>query len=304
MEQRMRSSALRGNISIWAWTASIIVHAVLLAGLTVVEFSPGERRSAVKRTPSARLARIQEIAHSSFLMPKPKIERKGIVPPRSVPGCLQIQQITAAPEKTACNLDGLTAGSVGASGVLPYDKISRAGAEFFGTPLGARKVCFLVDCSGSMHGMFRKVAERLKNTVMDLRADQYFYIIFFGWDELIENGGGKLIRATEQSKSNACDFIDRTAPGGGTNILAALERAMQIQDNHGQKPSVIFFLTDGFELLPGDNDLLPGKIMVVRKRLSPEVKINTIGFWAQPTDCAVLRAIARESGGEFSYVEP
>jgi hypothetical protein len=49
---------------------------------------------------------------------------------------------------------------------------------------------------------------------------------------------------------------------------------------------------------------LPEKIATMRRRLSPESRINTIGFWAQPADCELLRAIALESQGRFSYVEP
>jgi hypothetical protein len=304
MEQRMRGSALRGNISIWAWAVSIIVHTVLLAGLTLVKFSPEKHRPSVRQTPAARITRIREIAHSSFIMPKPKIERQSVRPHLPVSSRLPIQPLAATPDGAVADLGCLAAKPGGTSGALPYSKISSGEAEFFGRPLDARRVCFLVDCSGSMHGVFRKVAERLKRTIMDLKADQYFYIIFFGRDRLIENGGGRLIRATEQTKSEACEFIDRTTPGGCTNVLSALERAMEIQDNRGRKPSVIFFLTDGFELLPEDNELLPEKIATIRKRLSPEVRINTIGFWAQPADCAVLEVIARESRGRFSYVEP
>ncbi len=303
MEHRMRGSAPAGAISIWAWAVSIIFHALLLAGLTLVKFTPEKLRPAITQTPAARITRIREIVHSSFVMPKPKVKSPLAQTSQPVSDRLPLQVAAAPPEKNAFDLGRLAAKPGSALSKLPHNKISSAESEFFGSPLGARKICFLVDCSGSMHGMFQQVAERLTSSVMSLQPDQYFYIILFGRDRLIENGNGQLIRATGRAKSEACDFIGRVRPGGRTNALAALKRAMEITDSRGRKPAVIFFLTDGFELLPDDNRLLPQKIAAMRKHLSPETKINTIGFWAQPVDCAILKEIARESGGRFSYVE-
>jgi hypothetical protein len=300
MEQRMRSWASVGSISIWAWIASIFVHTLLLAGLAFLQFSPEKHRPAVTPTPAARMTRIRKAMHSSCVMPKPKIT-KPLARPRRL-GPVHLADIQ--PDRTVEGLACLAAKSSGSSSTLPYSKISPAEIEFFGSPLDARKICFVVDCSGSMHGMFQRVAERLKSVIMRLQPDQYFYIILFGRDRLIENGEGQLIRATDRAKLEACDFVDGAAPAGRTNAIAALGRAMEIQDGRGRKPAVIFFLTDGFELLPEDDRLLPQKIAAMRKHLSPETKINTIGFWAQPTDCAVLKAIASQSGGRFSYVEP
>lgn len=290
-----------GSIHIWAWGVSIFVHFFLLAGLTLVKFSPEKQKPAIARTPATRITRIKEAMHSSCVIPKPKIKRPFTQPCLLSPAQLSIPNIP--PDRTADDLACLAVKSSDSSSRLPYSKISPEETEFFGCPLGARKICFVVDCSGSMHGMFQRVAERLKNVIMSLEPDHYFYIILFR-DRLIENGNGQLVRATGRAKLEARDFVDGVTPEGRTNAIAALERAMKIQDNHGCKPAVIFFLTDGFELLPEDNILLPQRLAAMRKRLSPETKINTIGFWTKPIDCAILRAIALESGGEFSYVEP
>jgi len=293
-----------GSISFWAWVSSIAVHALLLAVLALVQFSPKKHLPAVKQTPAARITRIKEIVNSPLVIPKPKVKKPHGQLLRPFPDHSPMLMGTTPPDATASNLACLAAKPSTVLSTLPHSKISAAGNEFFGSPIGGRRVCFVVDCSGSMHGMFRQVSERLKSTIMNLRPDQYFYIILFNRDRLIENGDGQLVRATSRAKLQACSFIDNATPAGQTNALAALKRAMEIQDNRGRKPAVILFLTDGFELLPEDDSLLPEKIAAMRKRFCPETKINTIGFWAQQADCAILRAIARESGGRFSYVEP
>jgi hypothetical protein len=298
-----RSSPM-GSISFWAWVSSIAIHILLLAGLALVQFSPEKHLPVVKQAPATRVTRIKEIVNSSFVMPKPKIKKphSRLLSPFTDHSLMLTSN--TLPDASASNLACLAAKPNSVLGGLPHSKISTMENEFFGSPVESRKICFVVDCSGSMHGIFRQVSERLKNTITNLRPDQYFYIILFNRGRLIENGEGQLIRATSRAKLQAGSFIDNATPAGRTNALSALKRAMEIQDNRGRKPDVILFLTDGLELLPEDNRLFPNKIAAMRKRLAPETKINTIGFWAQPADCAILRSIANESGGQFSYVEP
>ena len=144
-------------------------------------------------------------------------------------------------------------------GILPR------GVEFFGSWTDRRKVCYLVDCSGSMQGIFGRVRKKLKESIANLQPDQYFYIIFFS-SNLSESGEGHLLRATEPAKSAAYDFIDSIRPAGQTNALAALERAVQIRDSSNISPSVVYFLTDGFELTTEDAQRLPQKTANLLRR--------------------------------------
>jgi len=177
------------------------------------------------------------------------------------------------------------------------------GVEFFGSWTDQRKVCYLVDCSGSMQGMFGRVQRKLKDSIKGLQPDQYFYIIFFGGDRLFEFGDGELLRARRQAKSAAYDFIDSVRPAGQTNAIAALERAVQIRDSRGAGPSVVYFLTDGFELTTEDEQRFSQKISNLLKRFAPRPRINTIGFWSAGSDRKMLETMAKQSGGEFVFVE-
>ena len=182
------------------------------------------------------------------------------------------------------------------SGILPK------GVEFFGSWTDQRKVCYLVDCSGSMQGIFGRVRKKLKESIGNLQPDQYFYIIFFGSEKLFEFGNGRLLRATREAKSAACEFIDSARPAGRTNALVAMERAVKVRDESGHSPAVIYFLTDGFELTTKDVPRFSQKIVNLLKRFAPATKINTIGFWPQSQDRRMLETIARQSGGEFILV--
>ena len=106
-------------------------------------------------------------------------------------------------------------------------------------------------------------------------------------------------RAAASVKFSACDFIDSAKPAGKTNAIAALQKALQVKDVSGVGPSVIYFLTDGFELDDEGGKGLLKQISRMRSRLAPQVKINTIGFWPQGQDRLMLSSIASLSGGEF-----
>jgi Mg-chelatase subunit ChlD len=188
-------------------------------------------------------------------------------------------------------------GGSAASGVSLPNRV-----EFFGSWTEERKVCYAVDSSGSMRGMFRRVRENLKKSIEALQPDQYFYIIFFGGKELLELGSGRLLRATPKAKSAAYDFIDSVQPAGQTNALAALERAVQIRDSSGNSPAVIYFLTDGFELTTENTRRFSQRISNLLRKSSPKTKINAIGFWPTKGDRKTLEAIATQSGGEFVLV--
>ena len=115
-------------------------------------------------------------------------------------------------------------------------------------------------------------------------------------------GNGKLIRATHKNKSAACEFIDSIAPAGQTNAAKALKRAAQVRDSKGQSPSLIYFLTDGFELTIKDQSSFSRKIETLLRRSAPRTKINTIGFWPQDDDRKMLETIAKQSNGRATFI--
>ncbi|MHC4423997.1 MAG: vWA domain-containing protein, partial [Planctomycetota bacterium] len=247
---------------------------------------------------------VKKLMQASLIMPKPKV-RKVSTPhfAKSSNGLspINLNFGTAGPSSQS---PGSLAGPSGTQGPFSLaDSANFANSiEFFGSSTKLRKVCYLVDCSGSMLGVFGRVQKELKDSIVKLQPDQYFYIIFFGGDRLFEFRNGRLLRATPKAKSTAYNFVDSIRPTGQTNALAAFERAMQIRDGQGLGPAIVYFLTDGFELTTEDKKSFTQKIANLQRRFAPRTKINTIGFWPQSRDRELLRLIAKQSGGEFVFV--
>ena len=299
----MTDTSRRGSITIWAWLVSLGIHVALLAVFAFIKFSQSSDVSPAAVRPTVTIAQIEKFTQQSRVFPKPKIER--LLPDRRRAVRKEpmdfSSRVKIEPSDKGQQLPKISgAGGIAllsAGGVLPET------VEFFGQKTNRRKICYVVDCSGSMQGLLGEVRKQLKNSIANLQADQYFYIIFFRGERLLESGYGRLVRATTKTKSAAYDFIDGARPGGTTNAINALERAMRIRDQLGRSSELIYFLTDGLDLEGGNTARFPGLVENLRKKLAPATKINTIGFWAQHADCEILRAVARRSGGEFINIE-
>jgi len=213
--------AVRGS-AFWAWAISIGVHLIVLSVFGIVRFSKAQGQDRRRLAPMGRIESIKQPTQTAPVMPKPKMSKAPAIIARnryarmgekSLPldrifspakPILQDWQGTDSSESTFSPASGEFSGRI----------------EFFGSGGGQRKVCYLVDCSGSMQGIFPQVRKKLKESIAALQPDQYFYVIFFGGDKLYEVGEGKLLRAAPKAKSAASGFIDTMRPAGKTNAMA------------------------------------------------------------------------------------
>jgi hypothetical protein len=276
------------------------LHIGLLAVFAFIKFSQFSGISSPATESTVTITQIEKLTKQSRIWPKPKIKR--LLPdqrtavrkkPMDFSGRVKIEPSDKSQQFPKISGTGSIA-LLSGSGVLSNT------VEFFGQKANQRKICYVVD---SMQGLLGRVRKQLKDSIANLQPDQYFYIIFFRGEQLLESGHGRLVRATTKTKSAAYDFIDSARPGGTTNAINALERAMRIRDQLGRSAELIYFLTDGLDLEGGNTARFSGLVENLRKKLAPATKINTIGFWAQHADCEILRAVARRSGGEFINIE-
>jgi len=302
--QRMVSNARIGGVPFWALTASICIHLGVLTAFAFVKFSQSEAKTGRGPLPMAKVSRVEKLMQADLVTPKPKVKRPA--KNRSPIGTDRLSlanQIFEAAKPGSHNCANLARAFAPAGELSLPSGAGMRRVEFFGSFTDRRKVCYVVDCSGSMWGVFSQVRKKLAESIASLQADQYFCIIFFGADRLFEFGQGCLVRATGQVKSAAYEFIDSVQPAGKTNTLAALERAVQIRDSCGQGPAVIYFLTDGFELAADDEQRFLWKIANLLARFAPTTTINTIGFATESAGRRMLKTIAKQSGGEFVFVD-
>jgi hypothetical protein len=295
----------RRRIRLLAVGVSILVHVILFFIFGKADFAPSTVGAGTQQAAVAKLAEVRRAAESSFVIPKPKVKR--LIEKRvesSLGGAKTIGEIFSG---GLGGLQGLeTSGDAfdgaGASPVIS-GSVENAGTEFFGCWTDERRICYVVDSSGSMQGLFGQVRERLKDSIAGLQPDQYFYIIFFGDGGLFEFNEGAITRASSAAKAEANDFIDSIKPSGTTNAMEALERAAKMGEIANPSAGTIYFLTDGFELADEVSDRSLERLWNLIKRFATGTKINTIGFWPTENDEKLLEAIARRSGGEFVSVK-
>ncbi len=297
-----RRSRSFGSVTLWAWIISLSLHGLIFAGLSGY-------RPACFGSDSRIAASGTGIDHTQTRLrrlPPPPVTRKPqvrkLVSIHQQPSVRPIPIDLPAP--VSVPVDAAFEPSLPSSSAPGDAGFFTEATEFFGQLSADRKICYVVDASGSMLGRFDPVRDQLRQSLASLAPDQYFYIIFFqDGDKLIESANGRFVRASPASVQAAYEFIASIRPKGGTNAVEGLRRGMSIRDSAGQGPGLIYFLTDGFDLEQNGVEGFARRIENLRKTLAPRTKINTIGFRAEQTDLQILRDIAAASGGQFSSVE-
>jgi Mg-chelatase subunit ChlD len=275
---------------------------IALAFLATAEFSP----PAVDKSrliPAARVEQVRRLVESPLKIPRPKVKHNHSSQARAIQAmAFDPRQLIDAATLKQDEFVSAGLAAAGSSHMWTGSSVPAGSVEFFSSKADSRRICFVVDCSGSMKGLFGRVKKELINSVESLQQDQYFSIIFFGGGKLSEFENAGLVRASRSVKSRAVAFIDSVEPSGQTNAAAAFERLSRVHDSLGQKPSVVFFLTDGFELTERDTGEFLQFILDLLQRHLPRAAVNTIGFWPDENDCRLLQEIAERTGGEFTQI--
>jgi Ca-activated chloride channel family protein len=110
--------------------------------------------------------------------------------------------------------------------------------------LPAREYIFVVDVSGSMYGFPLDTAKKLMADLVNvLRASDTFNVVVFA--DGTETFSPLSVPATRPNLSRALQFIGRKHGGGGTRLLAALQRAVALPRQPELSRSIVL-LTDGY----------------------------------------------------------
>lgn len=294
----LAGSSCKKKVSV-ALGVSISAHLLLFASLAIIQFAGAQSTASANHVTSAQISRvIQRPAVVSVPKVKPVSTREMFSA-----GADEFKPETLGTEQTENSIQNVIQASVIEQAPFVEQSAVPVTTEFFSSVTCSRKIVYVVDMSGSMSGLDSRIRRQLKESVAQLRPDNYFYVILFGAGEIYELAQGKLIRATETAKRKACEFIDSYRADGTTNALDALERAMRIKDSSGKAAEQIFFLTDGFEVEGEYRNQFRVHLENIRKSLAPKTRINTIGFWMGQEDKDLLAWIAGESGGVFTNIE-
>jgi hypothetical protein len=172
-----------------------------------------------------------------------------------------------------------------------------ARVSVFGVEGIGNKFVYVFDRSSSMDGPPLAAAKRqLIESLQSLESTHQFHIIFFNTRTRsldIAGGGRRIAFATDRNKQLAANFVGGITADGGTDRLAALREAI------GFAPDVIFFLTDADDAMSASE---LAEIARTNRRLRTAICVIEFGRRATPPGSNFLTELARESGGQYGYV--
>jgi Mg-chelatase subunit ChlD len=278
--------------------ASLALHTGILAVFTGVQLSQGGQEARPERSVAAMQA-IERVTEQ----PKPVPRVKPIeIPPVPVDEPEPVLVKKARPEPAAEWRAPVEAAETTAAPATV--QAAACEVEFFGQRSAVQQVCYVVDCTGSMHGRMYLVKEQLRQSILKLTSDQAFSIVFFrSGDQVLLSGSGRLERATASSKSAALNLIQSVRPEGTADVLHALETAMRLKGPDGRGAEAFYFLTDGFDLDSTGWQGFVKNVHTLRRKLAPRAALHTIGFSPLALDRRMLQTLAQSTGGDYVEVE-
>ncbi|MCX6380062.1 MAG: VWA domain-containing protein [Armatimonadetes bacterium] len=163
---------------------------------------------------------------------------------------------------------------------------------------GSVHIVYLLDSSGSMRegNKIGKAKEALKQALSELKPVDSFNIIHF--NHSVYPFMNVLLSATPENIAQANEFVDAIRIRPDTNMSGGLEAAFALKG-----VTHIFLLSDG-EPHTGIED--PDKLRAMVKELNTtRIHLITLalGLGEQFRGMALLKALAEENSGQFSYID-
>jgi hypothetical protein len=196
---------------------------------------------------------------------------------------------------TAAVTSGLEGPALGSAGQADGSTV-RAATQFFGIGGYGQSFVYVVDCSDSMNerGKFDRARYELLQSIEQLASDQRYFVIFFN-DGPHPMDADQLVQATRDQVARTAEWVAYIQADGGTNPLPALLFALSL------RPDAIYFLSDG-QFDPGTKTQLRYRNRPNRRLRTRAIPIHTIAFMDRATE-RLMRAISRDSGGEYRFVK-
>lgn len=163
--------------------------------------------------------------------------------------------------------------------------------SFFGIRGGGKRICFVVDVSGSMGfgGKLERLKQELSATIQSLKPATRFSVVFFDSDAHTVSQGWL---ESQPDRTTALQAIAAQACGSGTDPTAAFEFAFKTLN---PLPDCVYYMTDG---------VTPVDVVGLLRQLNPgprKTTVHAIAFGDQTLEAA-MKQIASENGGTYLFV--
>ncbi|MFM7108849.1 MAG: VWA domain-containing protein [Planctomycetaceae bacterium] len=180
--------------------------------------------------------------------------------------------------------------------VLPGHDAVAAGGSYYGIPLSAQSLVFVIDVSSSMQGERLAAAQReLVEAIEGLDATTRFTVIAF--NDRLQAWQDRLVPAKPAAKEAAASFVGSLVAAGRTATCDAIEAAFTYD------AEAVFLLSDGE---PTAGRLVAPADIVRAVGLANEarcVSVYTIGLMPDAPLAAFLRTLAEMSRGCYRQVD-
>ncbi len=183
------------------------------------------------------------------------------------------------------------------------EKIRLASSHYYGIPIHAKRLVFVIDCSGSMNkGTYAGTRigyakQELSRAIAALPSDAEFTILSF--NEHVMPWRAELTVASDENKTKALRFVRRLRTSKSTNSYAALRDAMRIDGNL----EAVFFLSDG---RPNHGEVTaPAAIVeeIAHRNRYQNLVINTVGVAVAGPARVFMHQLATTNAGTFRVVD-
>ena len=177
--------------------------------------------------------------------------------------------------------------------------LASPGADIKNHRVAPKDVTFVLDTSGSMAGnKLAQARKALQFCVENLNDSDRFEIIRFSTEA--EPLFDKLVKASENNRQRAFDFIKGLKPIGGTAIDEALRKALEPLPDRSSRPRVVIFLTDGQPTVGITNDQ---QILSNVKRAAGNTRVFCFGIGTD-VNTRLLDGISDATRAFSQYVLP
>jgi hypothetical protein len=308
-----------GLLAAPSWLLSLLLHAMLLAGIAwwIQDPKPvgpaGEDDRVVGLYSAASHARPALAEPADATDDSPEFTADLTEPAgQPSPSVRQVDQFPPVPlelpERRSPKVGPAVAvparGGLDARDLLRPGKAAAGGAaapgvaRFFGNKATGRRFVYLLDASGSMyeHGAIAVAKAELLASLSQLTEEQEFQILFY--NEIVvpmsaADQRTSMFRANEVNLNRANQFVKSINPDLGTRHLPALEEALKYHAD------ALFFLTDA-----GEPPLHQRDLDQLKKFNKQRIPIYATEFGKGPalrSETFWMKSLSVQSGGSYTY---
>ncbi|MEM9458442.1 MAG: VIT domain-containing protein [Myxococcota bacterium] len=165
--------------------------------------------------------------------------------------------------------------------------------------VGARELLFVMDVSGSMHGVPLSICKVvMREAIMRLRPVDTFNIVTFAGRTGLAFDEPR--PANDHNVREALAFVSGLRAGGSTQILDAVDLALRRDVGQGRH-RYVFFLTDGYVSIEDDVHVRTRQWVEHLARRGQRARVFSLGVGSSPNR-ALLETLADAGRGLASYV--